>query len=363
MYDILISGYYGFENSGDDAILMAILDSLRTYKKDIKVLVLSKKPEETKRIYGVDAADRFNLSEVVKAMKSSKVFLNGGGNLIQDDTSTRSLIYYLSTIWLAKRLGLKVMLYANGIGPVNRRINRIITSNIINQADVITLREEASLQELKRLSVTKPQMLVTADPAFTLKPCTDNEAKAILDNEGIKMDTPLIGISARKWRGHEIYSQKIAASADYIYENYGISSVLIPMHYPHDMEINNEIASMMKHKPYIINHKYSVPQTLGIIVNMDMIIGMRLHALIYGAALQVPVVGLPYEPKVEDFLKYINQPSAGNVESLNYDKLLKTIEQVWNNKQQVKEQLAAAKKIFTDKALQNAEIAVDLLEK
>lgn len=362
MYDILISGYYGFENSGDDAILMAILDNLRHYKSDVKVLVLSKKPEDTKRIYGVDAADRFNFNEVVRAMKSSKVFLNGGGNLIQDDTSTRSLMYYLSTIWMAKRLGLKVMLYSNGIGPIDKKLNRIITAKIINKADVITLREEASLAEVKRLSVTKPQVLVTADPAFTLKPCTESEAASILNAEGIEKTTPLVGISARKWRGHEAYAQKIASAADYLYEKHGIRTVLIPMHYPHDNEINNEIASLMKHKPYIINHKYNVPQTLGIIKSMDMILGMRLHALIYGASLQVPVVGLPYEPKVEDFLTYINQPSAGHVESLDYNKVIDVVDKVWINRQQVKEQLSASKQSFVDMALQNAEIAIGLLE-
>lgn len=362
MYDILISGYYGFENSGDDAILMAILDNLRHYKSDIKVIVLSKKPEETSRIYGVASADRFKLNEVIKAMKSSKVFLNGGGNLIQDDTSTRSLMYYLSTIWLAKKLGLKVMLYSNGIGPLDRRLNRVITSKIINKADVITLREDASLDEVKRLSVNKPEVLVTADPAFTLKPCTDEEALSILDKEGVSKATPLIGISARKWRGHEVYTQKIAALTDYLYEKHNIKAVLIPMHYPHDTEINNEIAAMMKHKPFIINHKYNVPQTLGIIKNMDIILGMRLHALIYGATLQIPVIGLPYEPKVEDFLHYINQPSVGNVENLDYNNMIEVVEGVLSNRQHIKEQLAASKQAFVAKALHNAEIAVSLLE-
>lgn len=362
MYDILISGYYGFENSGDDAILMAILDNLRCYKRDVKILVLSKKPEETKRIYGVDAADRFNFNEVVKAMKSSKLFLNGGGNLIQDDTSTRSLMYYLSTIWLAKKLGLKVMLYSNGIGPIDRKLNRIITSKVINKADVITLREEASFAEVKRLSVTKPKVLVTADPAFTLKPCTDSEAASILAAESINTNAPLVGISARKWRGHEIYAHKIAAAADHLYEKYGIKAVLIPMHYPHDNEINDEIASLMKHKPYIINHKYNVPQTLGIIKNMDMVLGMRLHALIYGASLQVPVVGLPYEPKVEDFLDYMNQPSAGHVEKLEYDRMIEVVEKVWTDRSLIKDRLAEAKQSFVDKAMQNAEIAISLLE-
>ncbi|HYE09672.1 MAG TPA: polysaccharide pyruvyl transferase CsaB [Patescibacteria group bacterium] len=363
MYDILISGYYGFENSGDDAILMAILDNLRTYKKDIKVLVLSKKPDETKRIYGVDAADRFNFNEVIKAMKSSKLFLNGGGNLIQDESSTRSLMYYLTTIWMAKKLGLKVMLYSNGIGAIDKKVNRLITSRIINRADVITLREKISLKEIESLKVTKPQILVTADPAFTLIPCSDQEADAILEAEGIAKDKPLVGISIRKWKDFQSYVKQIAAAADYMVESFNIQPVLIPMHYPHDVEISNKIASMMKHKPTIIKNKYSVPQMLGIIENMDMIIGMRLHALIYGASLKVPVLGLIYDPKVEGFLEYINQPSAGNVENLDYKRLIQTIDHVWNSRQQIRAQLTASKHLFVEKALQNAEIAIELLNK
>ena len=363
MYDILISGYYGFENSGDDAILMAILDNLRTYKRDIKILVLSKNPEETKRIYGIDTAYRFNFSEVMKAMKNSKLFLNGGGNLIQDESSTRSLMYYLATIWMAKKLGLKVMLYSNGIGAINKKINRLITSRVINEADIITLREEKSLKELESLHITKPQVIVTADPAFTLAPCRDEEAFSILAAEGIVKTKPLVGISVRKWKNFQSYIKQVAEAADYMVEKLEVQPVLIPMHYPHDVEICHTIASMMKHQPIIIKNKYSVSQTLGIIKNMDMIIGMRLHALIYGASLQVPVLGLIYDPKVEGFLEYINQPSAGNVENLNYDHLIQSIEDVWNNRQQIKEQLSVSKQLFVNKALQNAEIAIELLNK
>lgn len=361
MYDILISGYYGFENSGDDAILMAILDNLRSCKPDVKILVLSKKPEETKRIYGVDTADRFNFGEVIKAMKSSKLFLTGGGNLIQDETSTRSLMYYLTTIYLAKKLGLKVMLYSNGIGTVNKKFNRMITSRIINKADVITLREETSLQEIKSLKVTNPRVLVTADPAFTLQPCSEDEAASILATEGIKKDKPLVGISLRKWKNLQNYIKQTAAAADYMVEKYHVQPVLIPMHYPHDMDICHQVASMMKHKPDIIKNKYTVPQTLGIIKNMNMVIGMRLHALIYGVSLEVPVIGLIYDPKVEGFMEYANQPSAGHVENLDYDRLIQTIDEVWNNKEQIKEQLKTAKQLFVEKALQNAEVAIKLL--
>ena len=363
MYDILISGYYGFKNSGDDAILMAILDNLRAYKSDIKILVLSKNPQETQRIYGVDTADRYNFNEIIKAMKSSKLFLTGGGNLIQDETSTRSLMYYLATIWLAKKLGLKVMLYSNGIGAIDKKVNRLITSRIVNKVDVITLREEKSLKEIESLKITKPQVFVTADPAFTLMSCEDEETSSILAAEGIVKDKPLVGISVRKWKNLQGYLKQVAEASDYMYEKYNVQPVFIPMHYPHDIDVCLTIATMMKHKPKIIKNKYSVSQTLGIIKNMDMIIGMRLHALIYAASFQVPVLGLIYDPKVEGFLEYIKQPSAGNVEALNYERFIQSIDGVWNNRQQIKEQLKASKHLFVDKALRNAEIAVELLNK
>jgi polysaccharide pyruvyl transferase CsaB len=362
MYDILISGYYGFENSGDDAILLAILDNLRRYKSDVKILVLSKKPEETKKIYGVDTADRFNFNEVLHAMKNSRVFLNGGGNLIQDESSTRSLMYYLATIYMAKKLGLKVMLYSNGIGAVSKKLNRLITSLVINKADMITLREEISLREIISLNIKRPKVMVTADPAFTLLPCDEQEAAALLEKEGIRRDKPLVGISIRKWKNAQHYLKQIAQAADYMQEAYAVQPVLIPMHYPHDVEISSDLAALMKHKPHIISNKYNVRQTLGIIGSMDMILGMRLHALIYGVSLQVPVIGLIYDPKVEGFLQYAKQPSAGYVESLDLDRLVHTIDEVWKNRLQIKKDLEISKEQYVHKALQNAEIAINLLK-
>jgi polysaccharide pyruvyl transferase CsaB len=272
-------------------------------------------------------------------------------------------MYYLTTIYLAKKLGLKVMLYSNGIGAVSKKSNRIITSIIINKVDVITLREKASLKEIESLHITKPQVLVTADPAFTLEPCSDEEASSILTAEGIIKDKPCVGISIRKWKNHTTYLKQIAEASDYMVEKLKVQPVFIPMHYPYDVKVCQTVASMMKYKPIIIKNKYSVSQTFGIIKNMDMIIGMRLHALIYAASLQVPMLGLIYDPKVEGFLEYINQPTAGNVEDLNYEHLTQSIENVWNNRQQIKSQLRESKQLFVKKALQNAEIAIELLNR
>ena len=98
MKKVLLSGYYGFDNSGDDAILKAIIKDLKENESSIDIVVLSKNPEKTREVYKVKAVDRFNLLEVYRAMKATDLFISGGGSLLQDVTSSRSLWYYLMTM-------------------------------------------------------------------------------------------------------------------------------------------------------------------------------------------------------------------------------------------------------------------------
>jgi polysaccharide pyruvyl transferase CsaB len=362
-YDIIISGYYGFKNIGDDAMLMAITQNLRLYKRDIDILVLSREPVETTSVYDVNSIYRLDIFKVFRAMRHSKLFINGGGNLIQDNTSTRSLIYYLGMIWLAKKMGMKVMIYANGIGPINKKANRKLTRMVLNQVDVITLREEIpSKCEIDNLRISKPSIHITADPALTIEPDGNEDIESIFSNEGIDQNGPYIGISVRKWHGYEKYELIIAQLADHMIDNFGLKPVFIPMHYPGDLGIIKRIVGKMNKKGYIINNKYSVLQTMGIIRKMDMLIGMRLHALIFAASQGIPVVGLEYEPKVEGFLKAIKQASVGHVKDLELDNLVKTVEDVWNKKDKIKEELKSISSDLKNKALKNASIAVELVE-
>lgn len=362
MYDVMISGYYGFRNSGDDAILSAIINDLRNIKKDIRIVVLSKTPNITSKNYKVDSIDRFSLIKVIGTMRKTKLFINGGGNLIQDITSTRSLMYYLATIYIAKLLGLKVMLYANGIGPVKRDMNRRFTSKIVNLVDVITLREEASRLELEALGIRKPEIIVTADPALGLLPTDPEETSQIFSMEGITADCPLIGFSVRKWAGYEAYSHIIAQAADYLEEKYKVKSLFMPLHFPSDLSVAEDIALKMKNPPIILKNIYSANQFLGIIKRLEMVLGMRLHALIFSVSLAVPVIGLIYDPKVQGFLEYVNQPSGGNVEDLDLESLKKLIDEVWENKAKISKQLEEGNKLLMQKAYENAEIAIRLLE-
>jgi L-malate glycosyltransferase len=363
-YDVMLSGWYGFNNIGDDAILRAIINDLRNLKKDISIVVLSKKPQETSTAFDVDSISRLNLCKITKIMKNSKLFINGGGTLIQDLTSTRSLMYYLGTIFLAKCLGMKVMVYANGIGPVNKRFNRRLTRKILNKVDTITLREECSRAELKRINICNPNISVTADPALNLDEVQDSVIDDIFKKEGIVGPGPFVGFSVRKWGDGEKYTTVIAELADYMVEKYDIKPLFIPMQFPNDFKISKQIARKMRSEGRVISEKYSEIHTAGIIKRMDMLIGMRLHALIFAAGYGIPVLGLVYEPKIEGFLKYIGQESAcaGHVKDLELDKLREIADQVWNNRTSIRECLLNESFGLKDKGRKNAEIALELLD-
>lgn len=364
-YDIIISGYYGYRNIGDDAILSAMIHDLHTFRKDVKILVMSHNPRETKKTYHVDSINRINPFKVIMAMRKSRLFINGGGSLIQDIKSTRSLMYYLSTIWVAKKLGLKVMIYANGIGPINDPNNGLLTRYVLNQADVITLRENLSLAALEKLKVDRPRITVTADPALTIEAADDRHIDHILLDEGIDLSSPFVGFSVRNWGNDRAYESVIARAADYMTEKYGIKALFIPMHYPGDLVASESILSKMKQKGYVLRKSYSGEYTLGVIKRLEMLIGMRLHALIFAASNHIPIIGLEYEQKVESFLRYINQEahaSAGHVNHLEFESLKMKIESVWENKEAIKDTLSMNSAAFKEKALENARIAIKLME-
>ncbi len=364
MEEILISGYYGFKNSGDDALLLSIINDLKKYKKEVKIVVLSSNPVETSMIYGVKSINRMNFFTIISAMFRSKMLISGGGTLIQDGTSTKSLMYYLLIIRLAKKMGLKVMLYSNGVGPIRHRKNEKHTQKVLNTVDMITLRDEVSLDELKRIGVTKPQIHLTADPAFTLVPSDIETGKGILDKASADMSKKMMCISVRKWGGlGERFENTVARVVDYIAEKYNLFPVFLPMQPKLDYEISKRIASKVKAQSIVIERELTISDTLSVISNMDLCIGMRLHTLIYSASQAVPLIGLVYDPKVSGFMDYMHQDRYVNVNSMTYESLVELVDDTMKNYDTIKEDLYTNMIQLREKAELNAKYAIDLLER
>ena len=363
-YDAIISGYYGFNNIGDEAMLSSIIGSLKLFKKDIRIVVLSREPLQTRKSLGVNSISRINLFQIFFIMRKSKMFIYGGGNLIQDNTSSRSLMYYLATIWLAKKMHLKVMFYGHGFGPLNKKININLTRGIINEIDVISLREKLSVGELKRLNISKPRIEVTADPAFSINAEKNINIAQIFKRESIPLDKSFVGFSVRNNRNksnNNSFIKAIANTADYISEKYNVSSLFIPMQSPVDIPVIEKVAAIMKNKAYVIGNKYSPDEIMSIIGETELFIGMRLHALIFAVCQHTPVIGIEYDPKIRGFLEYTDQVSAGNVNNLSFENLKGIVDDIWNNRAKIRKQLEEKVPELREKALENAKIAVDLI--
>jgi len=363
MYRVLVSGYYGFGNTGDEAILMAVVDSLKKLKKDIEVTALSADPYTTSELLGIRAVQRTNPLAILREIIRADLVISGGGGLLQDVTSSRSIPYYLLIVYMAKKLNKKVMFYANGVGPVSREINKRMIKTVGNMVDLITVRDERSREELEILGVSKPPIIVTADPAFVLKPIDDASGLKILEREKLsfEQDRPRVGVSIRPWSLSES-REIIARACDYLVKNHHADILFIPMQFPNDYNESQEIIKMMKEKASIIQKPLNPGELLWLFDRMDIVFGMRLHALIFGAMMGVPLVGMEYDPKVRHFLERVNQPSAGNPHKLDLVALCKLLEKTLKDKTERKMELMGMKDELTELALENAELAIKLLE-
>lgn len=296
-------------------------------------------------------------------MRRTKLLISGGGSLIQNVTSNKSLAYYLFIINTAIRLKKKVMLYANGIGPLDNDVNSNAIYKVLNNVDLITLREPSSLEELNRFNITKPVIEVTADPAFNLFPADDSEVNELLSRSGLPENSKYCVMAMRPWKTMPAdFAKQISQVCNYIKEKYDTETVFIKMQPTRDSKITDEIAHNTKAKSYVINDNLSSAQALGIIKNAEFVIGMRLHTLIYAAKCETPVIGLVYDPKITSIMKYMDQHYRVPIEDPNPLTLCRYIDEIIENRSLISSSLHDISNTFSEKALDNAKLALNLIE-
>ena len=324
---VTICGAYGRGNAGDDAILLAILTELRAIDPDLSFQVFSRNPKDTRLTYRVNAFYTFNAIQALYHFRHAKLFINGGGSLMQNVTSFRSLWFYLWTLASAKRSGCPVIMYGCGIGPIRNSQNRIKAAKVINKyVDAITLRDPDSKKELEALGVTKPQISLSADTTVILPAAPADMVDGILESCGIPPKGSYIAFVLRPWPGYEAKTRCIAAAADYAYDTYGLTPVFFPIEPRLDVSAAQRVTARM-HAPYhTITDAYTAAQTIGILSRMKVAVSMRLHGLIFAAGQGVPLVGIVYDQKVGSFLSYIGQDLCEDLNSLTEERLKSLID-------------------------------------
>lgn len=365
MAKVVISGYYGFDNLGDEAVLFSILKTLRDLRIGLRIEVLSNSPEKTADIYRVTAANRWKLGEIYRAIKDSDMLISGGGSLLQDVTGLKSLIYYLGVIRLARWLGKPVFFYAQGIGPVNSGLGRFLMRWLVNRVDYITVRDESSRQDLLEMGITRPQVQVTADPVLGLEEKFVDQAigQRILEDAGLDLsiERRLVGISVREWQGLAAYKEIVAEICDKL-ARVGYQVVFLPMHFPDDLQTSQEVKELMEQPAVVLSERYSVVEMASLIANMDFMLGMRLHALILAAVMHVPPVAISYDPKIDRFMGLLGRQAATAVDKPDFDELWRAIEEIICEPWLVREELIQEIEPLRQRARASAILAMEVLD-
>lgn len=345
--DVLISGYYGFKNTGDDSLLKAIVDSLKQQKENITITVLSKTPKETSALYGVNSINRFDFIKICRILKKTRLLISGGGSLLQDVTSTKSYLYYSTIIKLALKFGARVMVYANGIGPLTNKKNRADCKKLLEKVNVITLRDSDSMQELVNMGLQK-EVSVTADPAFSLQ------------NNDVQTGKDYFIVSVRKWKKlPENFEQTIAEVCKNVKEKHNLTPILVPMQSKLDLDLCTKIARLCDGE--VKNNFANIGDMLGYFKNSHFVLGMRLHALIYSLNMGVPVIPLSYDPKIDAI---VNEWGCREFSAENFDKqaLLAQIDEVIANREVLSQDITETTKIMKEKTVLDAKTATELLK-
>ena len=280
---VLVSGYYGFGNLGDEALLSGLLGVLQGAGHE--VTVLSQQPEATVRLHGVRAVSR--LAGAPGALLRCEAFISGGGGLLQDKTSFHSLQYYLGLLSLAKRLGKRVFVYGQSVGPLSERGRRAVASTL--RGVTVAVRDQPSQVLLESLNI--PSYLC-ADAALLREP------PAFRETTDTVLLTPRAG-----------YPEITEALAE-VGRNLSTRGVKVTAAAVQPSEDAPALQTLKEQVPGLVLLQAATPEELlEHVADANYIVSGRLHGLVLAAVAGRDFCGLVYDPKVAAFLDEVGAPA------------------------------------------------------
>ncbi len=291
---VALVGYFGHDNLGDEAILLSVLQQLKRYNRVKQITVFSANPQETKKKYSVLSLNRKSFPDIIAGISMSDYIIFAGGTLIQDKTSFASLLYYLGIILLSRTYGKKVILYSQGIEPLKYPISRWIVAYVLHFVHYISVRDEESIKYLQKTLKLQKRVNFTVDSALMLAPYLKNN-----------LYKGLIGLNFMGFTDFPIVD--VAQQLEKFAQVKNIKYLYLSLH-PEDERIGKELQLILGDDKVVILEKIeNIAEFLGVIAQLDMLVGARLHSLILSASVHVPFLGIHYHDKVESFSKEVKQ--------------------------------------------------------
>ena len=303
MKNILIFGYFGYGNLGDEANLRRLIELLREIDARNRITVISADPGRTSQAYHVAAVGKFNLSGIIRALIEADLLIGNGGSHFQDITSKRSLLYYSGLVFSAKCLRVRIFLYGQGIGPLRSGIGKFLAGRVLSMADLITVRDRLSIVALAELNVRKPEIHFTAEPLLASSGVEALSVKEYWEQwgKGKQFKLGLI-IKDYKFIKKGFWDQLL----DCLSWDSNVETYLIPVQNSADSELLQAFSA--KYELTVLNTDEGWEQLQQIVGGLDLIVSARLHGLVAGVLQGVPCYGLAADPKVEGFCLQLGVP-------------------------------------------------------
>lgn len=362
---VTLVGYYGFKNAGDEAVLSGIIKALREASgkqgKKIEFLVLTGDCEDTFSRHKATPVKRMCIIGIVKAVLKSDALILGGGSLLQDVTGRGlTVIYYASIAFLAKLLGRKVIFYAQGVGPLKRTLNKLLTKWAAKVSDIVSVRDEGSRLFLRDLGVDDKKIVLTSDPAFAIEPdCSSASVSKALPKlpEG-----KLLGVMLRDWDGIDAVLPQIADAIKEIALRHSLSVALLPMQKPYDKVAAQKLLPMLNGvEAVLVDGEFESGELVALFGRFEIVVAMRLHALIFAAIAGVPMLGLGYDPKVSAFLSRLDTGEALEMKGLDSVLLKIKLHSLFENRAETGKELKYKAQKLKSEAFSFAEDVFDFL--
>lgn len=270
----VVCGYYGFGNAGDGAMLCALLRGVRRKIEDASLCVMSNCPRETSRELVVASVHRYNIFRIARELKKSGLLIFGGGNLLQDKTSRRSLAYYKFILKLAKYCGAKIAIYSNGLGPLSPGASRRIVP-LLKSADHVSIRDGESYDFCLENGIDAVRV---ADPAFSLE-----QRKTANERGGYFVVVPK--------KEKDADEADICRFTEYVRSKYGLSPVFAAMYSSQDKLFCKKLAK--KCGGILIEDGASDYEVMSSYLGgAEFVVASRLHALVCACAVSCPMISV-----------------------------------------------------------------------
>lgn len=290
----VLSGYFGFKNFGDEAILSVLVNKLQQDKH--RVTVISSDPQYTLKNYKhIRSINTFNFRNIIGAISKSDVLISGGGSLLQDVTSVKSLIYYLVIIAIGLFLRKKVIIFAQGIGPINSMAGKILTKQLLKHCTYISVRDEKSYDLLKSWNINSD---LVCDPIFSTD--VDSSSK-----------TNTVAVQLRDFRTmNEDFIDRLAQQVCNVFSDKNLEI------YSFQDAIDLEICKRFQKAVNLLNPDMKTTiysnltneEIISKISKSEYLIAMRFHAIIIGLLAKCKILAINYDIKVAKIAKEFQLP-------------------------------------------------------